>query len=140
MKKNLKVDLRELRKQLVDPVSKQLNHYERRARKLAKEFDLRSKEGRTKGRQTVDEFVSHLNDTRGNFEKRVRDLVDAESKRLNKRVNDLFKSLKTMARTEAEGARKKKGAKKTSTKSKKTTKKKSTKKKAAKKKSAARKK
>lgn len=122
MKTNLKVDLRELRKQLVDPVSKQLNHYERRARQLAKEFDLRSQEGRAKGRKRVDEFVSHLNQTRGTFEKRVRDMVDMESKRLNKRVTELFNSLKVMARTEAA-----RGAKKTkATKGKKTTRKKST--------------
>ena len=84
-------DLRKLaNSQVFVPLTKQLNAYEKKARGLVKEFDLRSREARDKSKARLDDFLVQLKKTRTEVESKVRSLFEEESKRINTRVNDLL--------------------------------------------------
>jgi hypothetical protein len=94
-------DLKKLaNSQVVEPLTKQLNVYEKKAKDLVKEFDLRSREARDKSKARLDEFFVQLKKTRTEVEAKVRTVFEEESKRLNTRVNDLLESLRTVAQVD----------------------------------------
>lgn len=96
-------DLKKLaNSQVVVPLTKQLNAYEKKARGLMKEFDLRSKDAREKGKARFDELLVQLKKTRTDVETKVRALIEEESKRLNGRVQELFETLRSVGQTDAE--------------------------------------
>lgn len=102
MNQKLTDDLKKLAKaQVVAPLTKQLNSYEKRAKELVKELDRRSREARTKSRAKFGEIVEQLKKTRGQVETRVKAFIDDETKRLNGRVTELFESLKAVAQPRA---------------------------------------
>jgi len=95
-------DLKKLaNSQVVVPLTKQLNAYEKKARGLVKEFDLRTQDAREKGKARFDELLVQLKKTRSDVETKVRALVEEESKRLNGRIAELFETLRSVAQTEA---------------------------------------
>ena len=86
--------------QVFVPLSKKLNAYEKKARGMAKEFDLLSREARGQSKARLDEFLLHLKKTRTEVESKVRALFDEESRRLNARVNDFLESIRSVAQAE----------------------------------------
>jgi hypothetical protein len=101
MQGKLKEELRRLASsQLVGKISRQLNEYERSLKKLAKEFEVKSRDARKKSRTHLDGFASQLKRTRGDVEKKVVTLLNHEGKRLNEGVGQVFNYLKTMAKNE----------------------------------------
>ncbi len=95
-------DLKKLaNSQVVVPLTKQLNVYEKKARGLVKEFDLRTQDAREKGKARFDELLVQLKKTRSEVETKVRALVEEESKRLNGRITELFETLRAVAQTES---------------------------------------
>lgn len=87
--------------QVFIPLTKQLNVYEKKARGLIKEFDLRSREARDKSRARLDDFLVQLKKTRTEVESKVRSLYEEESKRINARVNDLLETIRTVAQPDS---------------------------------------
>lgn len=97
----LKSDLKRLAKSnLVSNLSKQFNQYEGRVKKLVHEFDIKSREARDNSRKQIDKFTTHLKETRVQVERRVSEVLNEESKRLNGRMTELFNYLKSIARNE----------------------------------------
>jgi hypothetical protein len=95
-------DLRKLaNSQVVVPLTQQLGVYEKRAKDLVKELDLRSRDARDKSKARLDEFLVQLKKTRTEVESKVRALFEEESKRLNARVNDLLETLRAVAQSDS---------------------------------------
>lgn len=112
----LKADLKKIANSaLVSNLSKQFNSYENRVRKFVTEFDLKSREARTRSRKQIDQFADQLQKTRKEVEKRVTKVIEKEGKRLNGRATVLFNYLKSVAKNEKlaqKAASAKKGASK----------------------------
>ena len=97
----LKSDLKRLAKSnLVVNLSRHFNQYEGRVKRLVQDFDLKSREARENGKKQIDKFTSQLKETRGQVERRVSEVLNEESKRLNDRMTELFNYLKSVARNE----------------------------------------
>ena len=132
---------------MVEPLSRQIETYESTARKMAKDLDLRSREARKVGKQRLEEFVTHVKKSRNEIESKLKKVVDTEHSRLNKRLDNLVKQMRSVAKMDEEvsakassgksASKKKKSTKSKATKAKKKTAKKASKKKTTKKKSAA---
>ncbi len=97
-------------------LTKQFNSYESRVKKLVKELDLKGKEARTVGRDQLVRFTDQLQKTRTQVEKKVTVLINEEGKKINDRVTELFKYLKTMANNVEKPAGKKGSSQKKSSK------------------------
>ncbi len=97
----LKLDLKKLAEsELAQSLSRHLNSYEVRVKRLVKDFDVKSREARDKGQKQLDKFAGQLKRTRTGLEKRVSTLYHHESQRLNQGVNELFNYLKSIAKSE----------------------------------------
>ena len=99
----------------VENLTKQFNGYESRVKRLVKDIDLKGREARTKGKKQLNRFTHQLQKTRNEVEKKVTVLINKESKKLNGKVTELFKYLKTMANNEKQVKVKKTTAKKRNT-------------------------
>ena len=96
-----KLDLKKLaNSELVGSLTKHLTQYEGKLKKLLNEFDLKSREARSKGQKQIDKVSQQFRQTRGDLEKRVTNLLHQEGKRLNEGVNDLVNYLKSVAKSE----------------------------------------
>ena len=80
--------------------TQQLNGYENRVASFVKDFDIKSREARERSRHQLDKFLRQIKRTRSEVEKKVATLVNQEGKKLNKRINELFSYLKTLAQKE----------------------------------------
>ncbi len=86
--------------QVVSQFSKQLGSYEKKVKGLVKGFDVKSREARVKGLKQMDAFASQVKKVRGQLEKRVREVLNKETDRLNEGLTELFKYLKTVSKSE----------------------------------------
>lgn len=101
LRSNLKVDFNKWAKHpAVHQLTQQLGTYEKKLSVLVKDFDLKGREARERSRKKLDRLVVQLKYTRGKVEKRINTLVNLESKKLNKRVNELVSYLTQVARQE----------------------------------------
>jgi len=101
LRSNLKVDFDKWAKHpAVHQLTQHLGTYEKRLSTLVKDFDLKGRSARERSRKKLDKLVVQLRQTRGKVEKRINTLVNAESKKLNKRVNELVSYLTQVARQE----------------------------------------
>jgi len=101
LRSNLKVDFNKWAKHpAIDQLSQQLSTYEKKVTNLVKEFDLKGRQAKERSRKKLDKLVVQLKATRGKVEKRINHLVSAESKKLNRRVNDLVSYLTQVSRQE----------------------------------------
>lgn len=85
---------------LVGNLSKHLNAYEGKVKKLVRDFDLKSRDARETSRKQIDKFTIQLKRTRTEVEKKVTVLLNEEGQRLNKAMAELFNYLKSMAKNE----------------------------------------
>lgn len=126
MASKLKVDLKQwLKSPQVENLSKHLTTYEKRAKELVKELELKSRDAREKSREQLARFTTQVRKTGIEVEKNVKDLLAQEGKVLNQKLNELVTYVKGLANNEkkaapvaaaapAKPARKASGAKKTS--------------------------
>lgn len=97
----LKLDLKALaNSELMGSLSKHLNTYEKKVKKLVNDFDLKSRDARHKGQLQLDKLANQFKKTRSDLEKRVTGLLHAEGQRLNQGVSELFNYLKSIAKNE----------------------------------------
>ena len=102
IRSNLKVDFRKWAKHpAINQLTQQVNTYEKRVSALVKDFDLKGREARERSRKQLDKVLVQLKQTRSKVEKKVTQLIQAEGKRLNKRVNELVSYVAQMSRQEA---------------------------------------
>lgn len=100
MKKPPKIDLKKIAQTQLKTVTDQLTSYEKRAKQLVKDFELTGKDAKQKSRAQLDSVVEQLRKTRTELEDKVKLLVEKESGRIDKKVNDLFDTLLTFANLE----------------------------------------
>jgi hypothetical protein len=97
----LKLDLKKLaNSELALSLARHLDGYEKRVKEFVKEFDVKSRDARTKGQKQLDKFAGQLKRTRTDLEKRVATLFHEESRQLNQRVNELVNYLKRVTKSE----------------------------------------
>ena len=98
---NFKVDFSKWAKHpAINQLTQQVTTYEKRVAGLVKDFDLKSREARERSRKQLDKVLVQLKQTRAKVEKRVTQLVQLESKKLNKRVNELVAYVSKISRQE----------------------------------------
>ncbi len=84
----------------VGDLGRHIAAYEKRAKQLVREIDLRSRGAREKSLKRLEQLSNQLNKARGQFERRATDLLQKESKRLNGRVNELMGYIRSIAKAE----------------------------------------
>jgi len=116
VKKNMKLDFKEISSNpMVKNLSEQWVTYEKRVKTLIRDFDLKSRDARVKGKEHLDKFLVQLKKTRTQLESNIRVFAKNESKVLNKGFNDLVVYLKTLSQKEAAAAKKASTKRKTKT-------------------------
>lgn len=102
IRSNLKIDVSKWsNKPSIKQLTQQLTSYEQRLSALVKDFDLKGRDARIRSRQKLDQVLTQLKETRSKVEETVTSLVNAEGKKLNKKVNNLVSYLNGLARKEA---------------------------------------
>lgn len=93
------IDLKKLSKESlksVDQLSKQLATYEKRVKTLVHDMDVSTRDARKQGRERLDGFLNDLRVRRDQLEKKVTELVNTESKKIQDGVNELVAYLKVL--------------------------------------------
>ncbi|NBX92596.1 MAG: hypothetical protein EBQ85_05110 [Proteobacteria bacterium] len=85
---------------LVEEVSAQLSQHEKKVRAFVKDVDLKGRKAKEKSRKQVDAVAKQIRRTRKEIEGRVKHLVELESEKLNKRVNQFLNKLLSAAQAE----------------------------------------
>ncbi|MBI1860863.1 MAG: hypothetical protein HYR96_08095 [Deltaproteobacteria bacterium] len=112
MSQEFKFDFANLTKSpWVTELNRHLVEYEKKAKQLARELDLRSRGAREKSLKGLEQLTGQLNKTRQDLEKRATALLQKESKRLNLKLNEFLEYVQSIAKAE-KPARKAKGKQK----------------------------
>ncbi len=107
----------------IENLSKQFGAYEKLAREVVKQFDVKGREAKARGQAKLDKFASQVKTTRTQVEKQLQSLVREERQSLNKGLNDLFTYFKTLtaASSKKSAPKKRTGSKSRKASTKKTT-------------------
>lgn len=103
LEKRLKEELNKLsQSQLGQVFREQLKNYEVKVKDVVKDLNSKSKDVREKGRKQLEKLTDQLNTTRTGLEKKVLQLVNQETKKLNKSCQELFNYIEKLTEEKSE--------------------------------------
>jgi flagellar motor component MotA len=103
LEKRLKEELKKLsQSQLGQVFREQLKNYEVKVKDVVKDLNSKSKEAREKGRKQLEKLTVQLNTSRTGLEKKVLQLVNQETKKLNKSCQELFSYIEKLTEEKSE--------------------------------------
>jgi DNA anti-recombination protein RmuC len=103
LEKRLKEELNKLsQSQLGQVFREQLKNYEVKVKDVVKDLNSKSKEAREKGRKQLEKLTVQLNTSRTGLEKKVLQLVNQETKKLNKSCQELFNYIEKLTEEKSE--------------------------------------
>jgi hypothetical protein len=102
MPQELKFDFESLKRSAwVGQLTKHLNEYEKVVRKWMRQLDTKSQKARGQGIKKLDKLSAHIAKTRVELEKRITSLVQTETKRLNRGVQEFLDYARMVAKAES---------------------------------------
>jgi hypothetical protein len=84
----------------VEGLSKQWDAYEVKVREAVKEFDIRGREAKSKGKERLDKFAAQLKRSSEEFEKHFKAFMNQEGKVLGESLTEMFAFLSSLAKSE----------------------------------------